>query len=251
MLNFWVFNSRSKIVNQDGTATQSFYDFCRQVWNSLGGSNDNDLADLVAANTAAINEEVVKRGDADNDLQNQINGKQDKLNTAQMAAVNSGITSADVALIATALQSGDNVSELANDAGYQTAADVATAISTKADTDLGNLTASGKATGAALALPSTTSEAITIGASGTVYTAPKNGWIFITGAANTYNPSILLVVVARGNVIYQSRYITDGSVTDVRPTYLLVPMRAGYKVQINYAGLSSIKGAFIYCEGEV
>lgn len=41
---------------------------------------------------------------------------------SQWAAINSGITSGDVALIQTALQQGDNVSELVNDAGYLTSA---------------------------------------------------------------------------------------------------------------------------------
>lgn len=41
---------------------------------------------------------------------------------SQWAAINSGITSGDVALIQTALQQGDNVSKLVNDAGYLTSA---------------------------------------------------------------------------------------------------------------------------------
>lgn len=44
---------------------------------------------------------------------------------AQWAAINSGITTGDVSLIQTALQSGDNVSELVNDAGYITATEIA------------------------------------------------------------------------------------------------------------------------------
>lgn len=41
------------------------------------------------------------------DLQSALNGKQDTLNATQLAALNSGITSSDVALIGTALQPGD------------------------------------------------------------------------------------------------------------------------------------------------
>lgn len=48
----------------------------------------------------------------------------------QWSAINSGITSADVALIATALQSGDNVSELYNDAGYITSASLSNYLTT-------------------------------------------------------------------------------------------------------------------------
>lgn len=45
---------------------------------------------------------------------------------SQLAAINSGITSGDVALIATALQPNDNISELTNDSGYLVSSDIAT-----------------------------------------------------------------------------------------------------------------------------
>lgn len=54
---------------------------------------------------------------------------------AQWDAINSGITSGDVALIGTALQSGDNVSALVNDAGYITSAALPTDYYTKSEID--------------------------------------------------------------------------------------------------------------------
>lgn len=45
---------------------------------------------------------------------------------AQWSAINSGITSGDVSLIQTALQPGDNISELVNDVGYITSASLPT-----------------------------------------------------------------------------------------------------------------------------
>lgn len=101
MLNFWVFNASSKIVNQDGTPTQSFYDFCRQVWNNLGGGGSSSVDEQVEANRLAIAQEVLNRSDADSNLQTQINGKQAQLTTAQLDAVNSGVTSATVAQVGT------------------------------------------------------------------------------------------------------------------------------------------------------
>ena len=53
------------------------------------------------------------------------------LTSAQLAALNSGITSSDVTLIGTALQPNDNISELTNNAGYITgitSSDVTTAL---------------------------------------------------------------------------------------------------------------------------
>ena len=54
------------------------------------------------------------------DLQTALNGKQAQLTQTQLNAVNSGITSGDVTLIGTALQPNDNITQLANNAGYIT-----------------------------------------------------------------------------------------------------------------------------------
>lgn len=49
----------------------------------------------------------------------------------------------------------------------------------KADIDLGNVSATGKSTSAGWAMPSTVSTSLTLGASGTEYTAPANGYVVL------------------------------------------------------------------------
>ena len=101
MLNFPMFNTMMKIINNDGTPSQNFYDFCQKVWLNLGGGQNSDVAERVAINTQAITQEAGNRAAADYNLQNQINGKQDALTASQLAAVNSGVTDATVAQVGT------------------------------------------------------------------------------------------------------------------------------------------------------
>lgn len=103
MLNFSMFNASAKIINSDGTPSQTFYAFCRQIWNNLGGGQSSDVSEQVAANRAAISQEAQARASTDANLQTQINNKQDELTTTQLAAVNSGVTDATVAQVDTNL----------------------------------------------------------------------------------------------------------------------------------------------------
>jgi hypothetical protein len=91
MLNFNIFNAGNAVVNQDGTPTREFYAFCRSLWNSLGGGQTTDIPQQVGQNKNDIASEKETRAHADETLQTNINGKQDKLTPSQLAAVNSGI----------------------------------------------------------------------------------------------------------------------------------------------------------------
>ena len=55
--------------------------------------------------------------------------------------------------------------------------EIATDLNGKADTDLTNVNNSGTSRGASWAMPSGTYEDLTLGASGSTYTAPANGWV--------------------------------------------------------------------------
>lgn len=39
MPKFSIFNARSGIIEKDGSANQTFYSFCRSVWDALGGGS--------------------------------------------------------------------------------------------------------------------------------------------------------------------------------------------------------------------
>lgn len=58
--------------------------------------------------------------------------------------------------------------------------EIATDLNGKADNDLTNVNDSGTSRGAGWAMPSDTYEDLTLGASGTTYTAPANGWVQFT-----------------------------------------------------------------------
>ena len=100
------------------------------------------------------------------------------LTQAQWDAINSGVTSADVALAQSALQSGDNVSELVNDAGYITSSALptvndATLTIQKNGTDVATFTANSATNQTAnITVPTDTSDL-------------TNGAGFITGITST------------------------------------------------------------------
>ena len=58
---------------------------------------------------------------------------------------------------------------------------IATDLNGKADVDLVNVNDAGTNKAAGWAMPSATYEDLTLGASGTTYTAPANGWLCISG----------------------------------------------------------------------
>lgn len=68
--------------------------------------------------------------------------------------------------------------------------EIATDLNGKADVDLTNLNNAGSIVGAGLAMPSDTYDTLTIGASGTTYTAPANGWFAAVGHASASNAGI-------------------------------------------------------------
>ena len=54
------------------------------------------------------------------------------------------------------------------------------ALNDKADRDLGNLSSSARANLSSVGMPGSTYDSITVGASGSTYTAPENGWYIIS-----------------------------------------------------------------------
>lgn len=111
------------------------------------------------------------------------------------------------------------------------------AVNGKADTDLANLTASGKNLGSSLGKPNNSrSVLLTIGASGTKYTAPGNGWYMAKMKCS-----------ATGGWV---RIIVEGSIIEVVDTApyannwvsSLVPVCKGETVRLEYGNVSSAAG---------
>lgn len=70
--------------------------------------------------------------------------------------------------------------------------EIATDLNGKADVDLTNVNNSGTSRGAGWNMPSSTYTALTVGASGSTYTAPANGWVIVRSGSDRTNYYIYL-----------------------------------------------------------
>lgn len=116
--------------------------------------------------------------------------------------------------------------------------EIATDLNGKADTDLSNINTSGKSFASGLAMPSSRYIDLTLGASGTYYTAPANGWVLCT-----------LDLVANSwleiHAVWAQNSNNNGYVS------ILAPLRKGEVFSVTYTGyLNTIYFRFIYAEGE-
>lgn len=119
-------------------------------------------------------------------------------------------------------------------------------ITGKADTDLSNLSSTGKSTVAELPMPSDNYINLTVPASGSSYTAPANGYVSMYALTNGSG------AITLDNVgIYQN----IGSVVWTPSSQGLsayVPVRKGQSVRIGYINIAQfLSFKFIYAEGEI
>ena len=115
-----------------------------------------------------------------------------------------------------------------------------------ANTDLSNLTSTGKSTGAGLAMPSSTYDALTLGASGSSYAAPANGYISLLFYGSVANGSSVVMLNTSNYLCNQGR---NGGYNN--SCYSFIPLLKGQKAQIHYNGTpTSVDFRFIYAEGE-
>lgn len=131
-----------------------------------------------------------------------------------------------------------------NDSGYITSSELSSYalkadLNGKADADLSNINTSGKSFASSLAMPSSKYIDLTLGASGSTYTAPANGWILCT-----------LSVQANGYIRVQNFWAQSNNVDDSYVS-IFYPITKGESVSIEYTKyLSTIFFRFIYAEGE-
>lgn len=122
---------------------------------------------------------------------------------------------------------------------------IATDLNGKADTDLSNVNNTGKSTGAGWAMPSGTYVDLTLGASGSTYTAPANGWFVIRADGNAANSGGILTNTSNG--------IGDSFTTgDSGSAWVLLtcPALKGQVVLFDYSSLTTVYWfRFIYAEG--
>ena len=119
-------------------------------------------------------------------------------------------------------------------------------LSGKADTNLGNLSTAGKDLASGLGMPSSRYTDLTLGASGTTYTAPANGYFCLKGN-NGINGNFQ---ISFHNITANFRQTVSGdNWADWVSTY--IPAKKGDVVNLLYANVtaSSHSFLFIYAEG--
>jgi hypothetical protein len=133
-----------------------------------------------------------------------------------------------------------NISNLANKSLSNLDSTGQGVIDGKADVDLTNVNNSGTSRGASWAMPSDTYESLTVGASGTQYTAPSNGWVLVSGRGSGQ-------LVVYTTVSYMTSGV--GYNTSSPPATTFIPVKKGDYFKVEYYNMNSIGIRFIYAVG--
>ena len=125
--------------------------------------------------------------------------------------------------------------------------EIATDLNGKADTDLNNVNNQAKVLMSGMGMPSSTYNNLTLGASGTTYTAPSNGWFWLEKISNG-NSQYVDFIVNDNNNNYKYTVSIFYSIGSTQRH--LFPVLKGDKVTISYtAGGSTNYFRFIYAKG--
>ena len=138
------------------------------------------------------------------------------------------------------------VGETIQDASLINAGAVLGQLSNKADIDASNFNADGKSLLSGLGMPSSRYIDLTLGASGTTYTAPANGWIFWDNIVSIAD-YIEIVVEYNNNLLYSQQEFArvKGSIQ------LLIPIKNGHSYTVYYEVTGdTLTYRFYYAEGE-
>lgn len=126
--------------------------------------------------------------------------------------------------------------------------EIATDLNGKADTDLTNTTNQAKILMSGMGMPSDTYIDLTLGASGTTYTAPANGYYFIDKIGNSGQYLELGVYDTNTeNLLYEVSLYSSASATNLRTTIPILKNNV-LKIWYNVSG-STVRFRFIYAKG--
>ena len=125
--------------------------------------------------------------------------------------------------------------------------EIATDLNGKADVDLINTNNRAKILMASMGMPSDTYIDLTLGASGTYYTAPANGWFtFISGDDGSYPKNIELETLVNNNQIISSSAQTTSYAGWLR---CCLPVMKGGSVKTWYNNVDLKVFRFVYAQG--
>ena len=135
------------------------------------------------------------------------------------------------------------VGETVQNANLINAGRIEEKLADKVDTNASNFTADGKSLISGFAMPSDKCIDLTLGASGTQYTAPANGWLNLL-AENTTTTSAIGFYVKGINLSNETNSPIGNYLS------LLVPVKKGDAVVVAYRDIKALVFRFIYAEGE-
>lgn len=126
--------------------------------------------------------------------------------------------------------------------------EIATDLNGKADVDLTNVNDTGYIKMAGASMPSDTYDDLTLGASGAIYTAPANGWFYISKHGSGAGQQLVMGVKDTNNLtIYDITCVTATSANAVSG---ILPVKKGDRVEITYQAGGELYGfRFIYAKG--
>jgi hypothetical protein len=129
-------------------------------------------------------------------------------------------------------------------------AKISSALSNYANTDVNNLTSTGKNTIADLAMPGSYYEDLTIDVTGTSYTAPNNGW-FIIGIDNSTDG--IQAFNNNTNLGYTATPLATSLPSATFGSILSVPCKKNDEITVRYSGSSTnvTLFRFIYAQGAI
>lgn len=118
-------------------------------------------------------------------------------------------------------------------------------LSNKANIALDNITNAGKEVCANMAMPSGTISTLSVGASGTTYTAPADGYFVFRGQSNSTFGWFGMVVdeVHRGQIVQINTYSSNSWICGT------LPVSKGQVMSLNYGLDGSKVLSFVYAKG--
>ena len=120
--------------------------------------------------------------------------------------------------------------------------EIATDLNGKADVDLSNLNASGKSFASGLSMPSSRYIDLTLGASGSIYTAPANGYFCVAKKSGGTNQYLGLTSYGLDVTVYYDSGMVARN---------FIPCKKGGTITVNYNMTGDTQFfRFIYAEGE-
>lgn len=133
------------------------------------------------------------------------------------------------------------VGQFSQSAVEQTAGLNASLFNGKADIDLNNLSSTGKKVCANMAAPSGSYIDLTLGASGTTYTAPADGYVFLEG--NTTGVGYILLGGSNCDTTSSSHANSGNYISAI------IPVRKGMAYGVWYQNLTAGRFRFVYANG--